>query len=455
MNNQRICFLNQNHYKNGKIMYWMQREHRVYDNWALLYAQEQAEKYNAVLEVVFCLRPQFETATERLISFMFDGLKEVEKNLHEKNICFTFLLGDPVIEIPKFIHQNNGGMVITEFHSLKLERRWREKIAQNVLVPVIEVDARNIVPCRIASTKQEYAARTFRPKIHTLLPTFLDEFTTVKKQTHKIRVQNVEWEKEYEKIQFKHDIKKVKWLKAGAEAAHTMLHQFISEKLHTYVDKRNDPAENAQSYLSSYLHFGHISAQRVVLELQKIKSHQLNITAFIEELVVRRELSDNYCFYNKNYDNSKGFPSWATLTLQKHVVDRRDFLYTFEELAASKTHDEIWNAAMKEAKMTGIMHGYLRMYWAKKILEWSESAAEAQQKAISLMDLYFLDGRDSNGFTGIAWSMGGVHDRPWFERAIFGMVRYMSYTSLKKKFNLQEYISRIEKDVNKYLFYSE
>ena len=204
------------------------------------------------------------------------------------------------------------------------------------------------------------------------------------------------------------------------------------------IADRNNPNLDGQSNLSPYLHFGQIAASRVALEV--IKSMK-DAGAFLEELIVRRELSDNFCYYNQNYDNLQGFPAWARSTLEEHSRDRREYLYTVEELERGSTHDDLWNAAQLEMVQRGKMHGYMRMYWAKKILEWTESPAEALRAAIYLNDRYELDGRDPNGYVGAAWSIGGVHDRAWKERAIYGKVRYMSYNGSKRKFDVPGYIN--------------
>ena len=229
-----------------------------------------------------------------------------------------------------------------------------------------------------------------------------------------------------------------KWIVPGEAAARKQLG--ISWSIVTgYEMDRNDPNNDGQSGLSPYLHFGQISAQRIALEVLK---RMKDAGAFLEELIVRKELSDNFCYYNQHYDDMQGFPAWAKTSLSEHEKDRREYLYTLQELERARTHDDLWNAAQQEMLQTGKMHGYMRMYWAKKILEWTESPVAAQAAAIYLNDRYELDGRDPNGYTGIAWSLGGVHDRAWKERAIFGKVRYMSYNGAKSKFDVKAYISK-------------
>jgi deoxyribodipyrimidine photo-lyase len=213
--------------------------------------------------------------------------------------------------------------------------------------------------------------------------------------------------------------------------------------LEFYDERRNDPGANAQSGLSPYLHFGQISAQRVALEAEKYDRHLPSQESFLEELIVRRELSDNFCYYNDRYDSFDGFPDWARKTLNDHRSDPREHLYVLEILEAAGTHDPLWNAAQKEMVTGGKMAGYMRMYWAKKILQWSISPETALTDAIYLNDRYSLDGNDPNGYTGVAWSIGGVHDRPWFEREIFGKVRYMSQAGCRRKFNVERYIAGV------------
>lgn len=445
MNLKRVRQLNNHQVKQGPVFYWMQREHRVNDNWALLYAQKLAKENNADFAVIFCLRTHAVDFTERLITFMLDGLKEVEKSLAKHDIPFYFLIGNPPEEIPAFLAKQDAGALVTEFHSLRMERSWRESIAEKIEIPTYEVDTRNIIPCWVTSPKQEFGAYTLRPKYQKQLPFYLDIFPNVAKQTNtKLKIKPIDWEEIDKQVNKDTSVKKLTWIKPGEKAAREKLREFIFDKLPTYHETRNDPTLDGQSGLSPYLHFGHISAQRVVLEIQKHKIPTVAEEAFIEELTVRRELADNFCYYNKNYDTPAGFPRWAQETLDEHLYDKREHVYTLGQLEKAETHDELWNAAMTQALKTGVMHGWIRMYWAKKIFEWSKSPADAMKHATYLMDKWFIDGRESNGFTGIAWSIGGVHDRAWFERPVFGKVRYMNYNGARRKFDIKKYINKVK-----------
>jgi len=209
--------------------------------------------------------------------------------------------------------------------------------------------------------------------------------------------------------------------------------------LSNYNQLRNDPAKSYQSTISPYLNHGFISAIRIVKEIKNTNIDDENTKAFLEELIVRRELADNYCYYNINYNNFNGFHIWAKTTLNEHRFDKRDYVYSIEDWEKANTHDTAWNAAQLQLIEEGRMHGYMRMYWAKKILEWTESVEIAMETAIYLNDKYALDGRDPNGFTGIAWSIGGVHDRAWTQRNVYGKIRYMNYNGLKRKIDIKKY----------------
>jgi deoxyribodipyrimidine photo-lyase len=314
-------------------------------------------------------------------------------------------------------------------------------VVQKVDISVYQTDAHNIVPAFLVSSKQEFAAMHFRRKIYSLLPAFADEYPPVRKFERTELNNYPEPDIKNLLLKFIKPPYEVEWIKPGENAAYNALEDFLSSGINRY-GKRNDPNAEAVSGLSPYLHFGQLSAQRILLNIQKMNLNSDEERSFLDELIVRRELSDNYCFYNSNYDNFDGFPRWGKETLDEHRQDERESIYTSEEFEAGKTHDELWNASQMEMVNSGKMHGYMRMYWCKKILEWTQTPEEAQRIAIYLNDKYELDGRDPNGYAGIAWSIGGLHDRPFAERPVFGRVRYMNYSGCKRKFNVEEYIQK-------------
>jgi deoxyribodipyrimidine photo-lyase len=440
----RVTLLKDGSDRNGPVIYWMSRDQRVHDNYALLLAQELAVKKGRPLGVVFNLVPDFLEAVFRQYGFMLRGLKEVEKGLHNFNIPFFLLQGDPGKELSGFIKKYNVSTMVSDFDPLRIKRKWKKVVGEKINIPFYEVDAHNIVPCRYASGKQEFAAYTIRPKIHKHLPEFLSEFPELKrmKRSEGFTAPSVDWKEVNEGLNVNRAVKEINWIEPGEENALSALKDFIENRLDKYAGERNDPNKSVQSGLSPHLHFGQLSAQRAALEVIKSGGNPDSEKAFLEELIVRRELSDNFCFYNPGYDSFDGFPGWAKETLNRHKPDKREFIYTAEEFEKARTHEDLWNASQKELITTGKMHGYMRMYWAKKILEWTKTPQDALSIAVYLNDKYELDGRDPNGYAGCAWSIGGVHDRPWTEREIFGKIRYMNRNGAKRKFDIDAYIQK-------------
>jgi len=445
VNPNRIREINQGIANAGPIVYWMSRDQRVEDNWALLYAKQLADKFKSPLAVVFNLVPEFLEATIRQYGFMIKGLMQVERDLRKLNIPIFLLTGEPENTIPTFMKKYKAGVLVADFTPLRISQQWKKQVASKINIPFDEVDAHNIIPAWETSNKQEYAAYTIRPKIHRRLQDYLEDFPSLKKHKYPwpMMIDNINWTKARKSLQLDKPIGEVAWLKPGEHAAANAMYDFLENRLVNYNKFRNNPNYNAQSNLSPYLHFGQLSAQRLARETQNHDKDFTSQEEFLEELIVRRELSDNYCLYNANYDNFDGFPIWAQETLNIHRKDKREYIYDLKNFEVANTHDDLWNAAQREMTLTGKMHGYMRMYWAKKILEWSASPEDAQKTAIYLNDKYSLDGRDPNGYTGIAWSIGGVHDRAWTERKVFGKIRYMNYNGCKRKFDIKGYIEKI------------
>ncbi len=443
VNEKRIRLLQKGAECKGPIIYWMSRDQRVHDNWALLYAQQLALEKKLPLAVVFNLLPNFLEATIRQYGFMLKGLEELQGELSRYNIPFFLLNGKPEEEIPKFIKKTNASVLVSDFDPLRIKRIWRRDVAKKIQIPFYEVDAHNIVPCLSVSDKLEFAAFTIRPKINKSLIEFMDEFPPLTKlKKSELSSDKIDWEKINKSLKIDFSVNEVDWIKPGETAAHECLNNFLKDKFKNYHQLRNDPTKDGQSNLSPYLHFGQISAQRVALETQRFNGSKESEKSFLEELIIRRELSDNFCYFNPKYDSFEGFPEWAKTSLNEHRKDEREFVYSHEEFEQAKTHEDLWNAAQRELLSTGKLHGYMRMYWAKKILEWSSSPEEALKIAIYLNDKYELDGRDPNGYAGCAWSVGGVHDRPWFERPVYGKIRYMNRNGAKNKFDIDTYIRK-------------
>jgi len=427
--------------RKGPIVYWMQRDQRAFDNWALIFARQLALENNVPLYVVFNLVPDFLEATVRQYGFMLRGLKQTEVILSENNIPFYLLEGSPGSTIPEFLKSINCGSVVSDFNPLKIARIWKKEVLAKIDFPFYTVDAHNIVPAWVVSQKTEFAAYTIRPKINKLLPEFLDEFPdSIAFPKQNTSLPEFDLDKTFAKLNINREVKEVPGVNPGSEAGQILLDNFIQHRLDEYSTNRNNPNSGGTSGLSPYYHFGQLAPQRAALEILKSGRTKISVDAYLEELIVRRELSDNFCLYNKDYDNFNGYHDWAKLTLNQHRLDEREYLYSLEQFESAGTHDSLWNAAQMEMVNSGTMFGYMRMYWAKKILEWSESPEVAQKIAIRLNDKYQLDGRDPNGYVGVAWSIGGVHDRAWGERAVYGKIRYMNANGAKRKFDVAKYI---------------
>jgi deoxyribodipyrimidine photo-lyase len=443
----------------GACLYWMNRDMRVQDNVALIYASQIAIENKVPLIVYYNFIKGFLGGNPRLAQFKIEGLKEVEKNLKDKNIPFFVNFDDEkdtADSLCAFIEKNKIGNVVTDFSPLHLQRKIFDKVSKRANANFIQIDAHNIIPVNILSDKQEFAAYTIRPKVYKSIHKYLLSFDKIKNQKESILSPDIKWEK----IEKELNINAIEPydFRGGESVALRLAREFIKEKIVFYHNKRNDPNARAVSGMSPYLHYGMVSPARLVFMMMEYHKCNLgdllgkseegggdlenSLKSFFEELVVRRELAENFCFYNKNYDSVDGFPAWSLKSHSVHRKDKRDFVYTKKQFEKAETHDDLWNACQNEMIQTGKMHGYMRMYWAKKILEWTKSPEDAMDIAIYLNDKYEIDGRDPNGYTGIAWSIGGVHDRAWFTRPVYGQIRYMARSGCDKKFNTKEYIKK-------------
>ncbi|MFW6365867.1 MAG: deoxyribodipyrimidine photo-lyase [Spirochaetota bacterium] len=439
---QRTRQLNSAKQKRGPVVYWMSRDQRVDDNWAFLAAQMSAIQTGSSLSVVFVLDPNYPGATYRHYHFMTVGLKETEEACMRYNVPFILLYGYPPVEVASYAKSVSAGAVYTDFDPLKIKRAWKDSLAALLDVSLLEVDTHNIVPAWIVSGKSEYSAATFRRKYQEHIDTFLTDIPRPARMNTNVEHVPVDWEKALLRIPHHNGVKLTADIAPGQRAGTATLNRFLSEGLEHYDRYRNDPVRNATSGLSPWLHFGQISPQRVALKLMQSDAPDEARAAFFDQMVTRRELSDNFCLYNPHYDTPDGYHEWAIRTLDAHLPDERDYVYTRKQFEEARTHDKLWNAAQRELVRTGKMHAYMRMYWAKKILEWTSRYTEAHATAVYLNDTYSLDGRDPNGYAGIAWAIGGVHDRPWFERPVYGKIRYMNENGCRRKFDVDEYIRR-------------
>jgi deoxyribodipyrimidine photo-lyase len=443
---ERIEILNDKSIRKGRyILYWMQASQRAEYNHALEYAILKSNELRQPVVVFFGITDHFPEGNERHYAFMLEGLRGVKHGLEKRGIQLVIQHRSP--ELGAVQMAKGASLVVSDRGYLKIQKVWRSYAAERMDCPLIQVESDVVVPVKEASPKEEYAAATIRPKIHRKLKHFLVPLKETKPVLDSLsltfdsfKIEDVD--KTLSKLQIDRTVKKVSALHGGTEEARKHLDVFVDEKLDHYAELRNDPTLDYLSLMSPYLHFGQISPLFIALRVSRTRSPGKE--AYLEELIVRRELSINFVFYNDRYDSFVSVPSWARKSLEGHQKDKRAYLYSRQEFEEGRTHDPYWNAAQKEMVLRGKMHGYMRMYWGKKILEWSQGPEEAFGTALYLNNKYELDGRDPNGFAGVAWCFG-KHDRPWGEREVFGNIRYMNEGGLKRKFDAHRYVEWVER----------
>jgi len=427
------------------VVYWMQRAQRGVDNPALEVAVEAANALGKPAVVFLAPVPFYPHANLRHYRFLAEGIPDIAESLRKRNIGFV-LRRFPEHSLIKFSDEVRPSLVVGDENPMREPESWRQTAEKKLRMPLWTVDADVIVPSKLLE-KAQYAAHIIRPRLQAHLRRFLVPQNNIKAK--------VAWKKPagLQSLDPQFDITQswpldtsvgpVSGFRGGTKEALGRLAEFIKHGLPTYGANRNKPeVVGGTSRLSPYVHFGHLSSLTIALAVKNADAATVEKEAFLNQLITWRELAVNLVRFNANYDNFECAEPWAHRTLANHAKNHRPVLYTERQMERAETHDALWNAAQAQMVTTGWMHNYVRMYWAKKILEWSSSPAQAYQIAVRLNDKYELDGRDPNGYAGIAWSIVGKFDRPWFERPIFGQIRYMSGASTGKKFDSKKYIQR-------------
>jgi deoxyribodipyrimidine photo-lyase len=436
---QRVRLLNGGQTRGGDyILYWMQSSQRVEYNHALAYAAEEANKRNKPLLVAFGLT-EYPEACLRHYAFMLEGLREVRSQLEALGAQLVVRHVPPselVIELSR-----EACLAVVDRGYTREPRKWYSLAADGVKCPLVQVESNVVVPVEEASPKEEYSAATLRRKIKDRLQCYLkplDEFPSIRRGSIDVESMDLDDPKLLDGLSIDDGVTDSPF-RGGRIEAERLLNSFLDDKLDDYGEKRNDPTLDMVSHMSPYLHFGQVSPVEIALRVMETGSR--GSEAYLEELIVRRELAINFVHYNQYHDSLECLPEWCRKTLREHAGDPRKYVYTLEEFEDARTHDSYWNAAQREMVETGMMHGYMRMYWGKKIIEWTETPGEAYRIALYLNNKYELDGRDPNGYAGVAWCFG-KHDRPWKERPIFGKIRYMNDRGLERKFDMKLYLEQ-------------
>ena len=431
----------------GYVLYFMQQAMRTRFNHALEYAIRRANDLGLPPLVCIGLMDDYPEANERHYAFLLQGLRDIEKNLKARGVKLVVRHGSP--ETAALHFAKDAALVVCDRGYLRHQKAWRDAVADGAKCRVIEVESDVVVPVDTVSDKHESAARTIRPKIHRLWDDYLQPLraTKVKHASLRLKVDGnidvTDPAATLKRLKLDRSVKPTPYFTGGEDEAAKMLARFTRSKLGGYAEGRNEPSADFHSYMSMYLHFGHVSPLELALHVRdQKKAPAADGNAYLEELVIRRELSMNFCNFEPKYDSFACLPNWAQKTLAAHADDKRPVTYTLKELEASKTDDPYWNAAQTQMVVTGFMHNYMRMYWGKKILEWTNSPKEAFERTLYLNNKYEMDGRDANSFANVAWIFG-LHDRPWGRRAIFGNVRYMNAAGLERKFDIQTYVQQV------------
>lgn len=429
---------------------------RAYQNQALNFALIQANKLNLPLVVYEGLRPDYDQANDRIHQFIIEGAIDNHSDFAKRDIRYCFyLMPDAQRGNHRAVAQlaQEAALLVTDDFPAFVVPSHNRAIVKQVDCPVYAVDANGVVPIRELKY-EEYAARTIRPKIHRLLPAYLWPIEEIKPKIKSGELKlNLREETSLEQADIAallqathidHAVRPSKLYHGGRREALRHLKIFIAERLQNYHTGRNLTGEHWTSELSPYLHFGHISAMETALAVLHGEAPDNSIDAFLEELIVRRELSYNFCHFNPKHATIEALPAWARQTMVAHEKDPRPYIYSPEQFEAAATHDEVWNLAQRELLATGKIHNYVRMLWGKKIIEWSKTPQEALATMIGLHHRYALDGRNPNTYTGILWCFG-KHDRAWGpQRQVFGLVRYMTSENTRRKINLPAYKAWVE-----------
>lgn len=428
------------------VLYWMQASQRAAFNPALEYAAQQANRLNVPLLVCFAVTANITDTNRRHKRFLLEGMQETAAALHERGIGFVIRHEEPP-ELAKRLSEHAALMVCDRGY-LRFQREWRASLAEQVACRVVQIEGDVVVPVELVSNKQEYAARTIRPKILRHREQFIQwlEETSVQHPCQAegfglnsdIDLSNLD--ATLDALNLDNSVLPSPLFTGGTSHARQRLEMFLEGRAKLYADGRNEPSQNNSTNLSPYLHYGQISPVEIAFHAQQAGTLTGdNEASFLEELIVRRELGMNYCHFQPQYDQYDALPDWAKKTLAEHAEDPRQPCLSLAQMETGDTPDPYFNAAMRQMRLTGYMHNYMRMYWGKRIIEWSKTPQEAYANALHLNNKYFIDGRDPASFISIGW-LFGLHDRAWTEREIFGKIRFMNANGLRRKFDIEAYV---------------
>jgi deoxyribodipyrimidine photo-lyase len=454
---ERMTRLNERPERSGAdfVLYWIQMHHRAEQSWALTAAIEAANRLRLPLVAFQGLGHTYPHANDRIHRFILEGVVELPERFARRGIQYHFYLRKRPEDPNDLFYRlaRRAALVITDDFPAFIISGQTRRVAGRVDVAMWAVDGNGIVPLA-AIPGEQYGAYTLRPRIRRMLSGHLRAVPepAVRRDSLKIRLDVPGTQVTPETMDtliaecaIDHSVSPSPVYRGGYQQARKRLRAFVAGGLREYATARNRPGTESTSRLSAYLHFGQIAVQEVALAVRDAtgaaREHR---DAYLEELIIRRELAYNFCRYNPHHRSLAALPAWARDTLRVHAKDRRPYRYTPQQYEMARTHDYLWNAIQAELLTTGSMFGYYRMYWGKKIIEWSPTPAKAQATMIRLHEKYALDGRNPNTYANILWCFG-KHDRPWSERPVFGKVRYMSLAGMEAKTDVAAYVDRVNR----------
>lgn len=445
------------------VVYWMQRAQRGIDNHAVNLGVAIANELGLPLVVYFAGISNFPHANLRHYAFLNQGLPDIEEDLRARNISFVMRRA-PHESHQRLLADVQAAMVIGDENPMRAPEQWRQELAKKIAIPFWTVDTDVVVPSKLIE-KAQYGAYTIRPRLYRLLPEYLVPYENPHAEVTWKKPHGFQQDSVHEDItkgwaDLDRTVPPVEFWKGGTHAAQQRLHLFTTTMLKDYEALRNKPETDGTSAMSPYLHYGHLGPQTIALAVEAAAKLDPTLEkakdGYFNELIAWRELAVNFVRHTSHYDDAACAEDWSRKTISEHARDERETIYTLAQLEHAQTHDDLWNAAQIQMVDHGWMHNYMRMYWAKKVLEWTPDVDTAMQYCVHLNDKYFLDGRDPNGYAGIAWAILGKFDRAWGTRPIFGKRRYMSGASTGKKFDSKKYIRQMsalrEKQVRSGLF---
>ena len=347
---ERITILNDTPIRGGKwVLYWMQQSQRAHDNPALEYAILRANRMDLPVLVVFALTDSYPEANLRHYRFMLEGLAETRGLLARRRIGMVVQKGDPVSVLGPLM--DRSALLVCDVGYTRHQHAWRRMVSQSAPCRTIAVEGDVVVPVAVVSAKAEYAARTIRPRINRYLEQFLVPCPRYRPKRSSVGIHPpgldlTAIDAILDRLDIDRSVPPVtSFFRGGPRTAKTRLRRFIAHRLPHYEKNRNQPQTDDISHMSPYLHFGQISPVFLALAIAGTSTGtQADRDAYLEEVIVRRELAANFVHYTPDYDRYSCLPAWAKKSLAAHAADRRTTLYDRRTLEAAETHDPYWNA---------------------------------------------------------------------------------------------------------------